>query len=154
MTLELLEGALDDLSAYVQANMAAKVATLNARYGDTLLSNVAAYYDGNLPLSTPETPSIAFHGEGFTAREQHAANVHMSASVNVAIFVGDDNVENRFRKLCRYALGVVELLRTAEGSMSYTVKLRGPVTLTEPLNVQPFLQGIIVPVALERAEDY
>ena len=55
MTLELLEGAVDALSAYIQDNMSAKVAELNARYGDSLLVDPVRYYDGSLPASTPAT---------------------------------------------------------------------------------------------------
>jgi len=154
MTLLLLEGAVDALSAYIQANMEAKVAELNARYGDTLLEDIKTYYDGSLPLSTPEQPSLVFHGEGWEPKEQRLANLYVSNKVTIAVFVGDDNIENRFRKLCRYALGVTELLRTAKDSIAYVVKLRAAVALTDSMSTQPFLQGMTIPVSLEQMEDY
>ena len=38
--------------------------------------------------------------------------------------------------------------------MAYNVKLVGPMALTEPMNTQPFLQGIILPILLEQMETY
>lgn len=154
MTLLLLEGAVDALSAHVQDGMAAKVTELNTRYGDSLLDDIAAYYDGSIPLSAPEVPSVVFHGESWTPKEQRLANLMLSNEISVLVFVGDDNVENRFRKLCRYALGLAELLRTAKDSINYVVKLRGPIALSEPMDTQPYLQAITIPVSLEQAEDY
>ena len=154
MTLLLLEGAGDALSAYIQENMSAKVAELNARYGDSLLVDPKLYYDGSLPMSTPAQPSVAFHGEGWTPVEQRLANVYASQSITVVVFVGDNDVEARFRKLCRYSLGITELLRTAKDSIAYVVKLRGAIALTDPMNTQPFLQAIMIPVSLEQMEEY
>lgn len=154
MTLLLLEGAVDALSAYVQENMEAKVAELNARYGGELLEDIKTYYDGSLPMSTPEQPSIAFHGEGWTPKEQRLASLYLSNEVTIVVFVGDNNIENRFRKLCRYALGLAELLRTAKDSINYVVKIRAAVTLTDSMDTQPFLQAIMMPVSLEQMEDY
>jgi len=154
MTLLLLEGAVDALSAYVQASMAAKVAELNTRYDDALLEDVKTYYDGSIPLSTPEQPSIAFHGESWTPKEQRLAGLYLSNEVTIIVFVGDNDITGRFRKLCRYALGLTELMRTAKDSISYVVKLRAAVTLTDSMDTQPFLQGIMIPVSLEQMEDY
>lgn len=155
MTLELLEGAVDALSAYVQTNMPAKVVELNARYGDEhTLEDIKLYYDFSLPLSTPETPSMAFHAEGLTPGDQRLANIMVSSYITVVIFLADDDPAKRARKLSRYALGVVELLGAAKTALEYIVKLRGPATLTDSMNTQPFLQGIMVPVSLSRAETY
>jgi len=154
MTLALLEGAIDALSAYVQANMAAKVTELNTRYGDSLLVEPVKYYDGSLPASTPSQPSMAFHGEDWMPNEQRLANLYVANDITIVVFVGDNDVEKRFRKLCRYALGLTELLRTAKDSIAYVVKLRAAVTLTDSMDTQPFLQGIMIPVSLEQMEDY
>jgi len=154
MTLLLLEGAVDALSAYVQANMPDKVAELNARYEDSLLVNPVTYYDGSLPQSTPTQPSVAFHGEYWTPVEQRRASIYITNNVTIVVFVGDSDVEQRFRKLCRYALGITELLRTAKDSIDYTVKVGGPVALSDPMNTQPFLQAIMIPVSLEQFEEY
>jgi len=154
MTLLLLEGAVDALSAYIQENMPDKVTELNTRYGDTLLVDPVTYYDGSLPQSTPEQPSVAFHGESWTPIEQRLANIYVANAITIAVFVGDNDVEQRFRKLCRYALGITELLRTAKGSIDYTVKIGGAVVLSDPMNTQPFLQAIMIPVSLEQFEEY
>jgi hypothetical protein len=154
MTIELLEYAVDDLSSYLQAQMAAKVAALNARHGDTLLDDIKTYYIGNMPLSLPEAPAIVLQGESTEPREQRVANLMSTNNITVFVFVGDDNVENRYRKLCRYAVGVVELLRAGEGTMGYVVAIRGAMALTEPMNTQPFLQAITVPISMTQMENY
>lgn len=155
MTIRLIEGAVDDLSAYLQAQMPAKVAALNARYADSVtLADIKAYYLGNLPTSTPESPSIVIHGGGFTPNEQRLASLMLADNITLIVFVGDDNVEDRFRRLARYAVGLVELLRTAKDSISYVVKLAGVAAVTEPMNTQPFLQGMTIPITLEASEDY
>lgn len=154
MTLALLEGAVDALSAYIQTNMTAKVVALNTRYGDDLLNDIAVYIDGSLPFSTPDTPAVVFHGENWMPGDQRLANIFVTNNISIVVFVGDDNIENRFRKLCRYALGITELLRTAKDNISYIVKIRGTVELTDSMSTQPFLQGIIIPVSLEVMEDY
>jgi len=154
MTLLLLEGAVDALSAYIQENMSDKVAELNTRYGDTLLVDPVTYYDGSLPHSTPTQPSVAFHGESWTPVEQRLANIYITNGVTIVVFVGDNDVEQRFRKLCRYALGITELLRTAKDNIDYVVKVSGAIALSDPMNTQPFLQAIMIPVSLEQMEDY
>ena len=154
MTLKLLEGAVDALSAYLQENYAAKVLELNARYGDALVEGPKKWYLGNMPLSTPESPSVVIHGGDWMPKEQRKVNLHVSNGVSLVVFIGDDDVEGRFRKLCRHALGIIEMLQAGEASMAYVVKLVGPMALTEPMNTQPFLQGMILPILLEQMETY
>jgi len=155
MTIELLEAAVDDLQAYLEAQMPAKITALNSRYADDyVLDSIKTYYTGNMPQSTPEAPSIVIAGSGFTPKEQRLASLMLTNSITILVFVGDDNVEARFRRLCRYAVGIVELLRTAKDNINYVVKLGGQAAVTEPMNTQPFLQGIMIPVTLEQAEDY
>lgn len=155
MTLELLEGAVDAVSEYLQANMADKVAALNARYDDhVVLGDIVKYYTGGLPFSTPEVPSLVVHGEGWTPRLQRRVNIEASNEMTIIVFVGADDLDVRFRSLCRYAIGVVELLNTAEPSLGYVVNIRGQVALSDSLDTQPFLQAITIPVSLEKAEVY
>lgn len=155
MTIELLEAAVDALQSHLEDNMAAKVSELNTRYGDDYeLVDIKAWYPGNLPQSTPEAPSVVIHGAGFSPGDQRLANIMITNGITVIVFVGDDNVEARFRKLCRYAVGIVELLGTAKASIGYITKLSGQVAVTDAMDTQPFLQGITIPVSLARAEDY
>lgn len=155
MTIELIEAAVDDLKAYLEAQMPAKITALNTRYGGAItLESIKTYYTGNMPTATPESPSIVVHGGGFTPKEQRLASLMLANNVTIVVFVGDDNVETRFRKLARYTVGIVELLRTAKDSIAYVVKLSGPVDITEPMNTQPFLQGMTIPVTMEVMENY
>ena len=155
MTIKLLEGAVEDLSAYIQANLDAKITTINARYADGLtLLPPDKYYDGSIPLSLPNPVSIVFHGIGWTPTEQRLANVLLLNRVAIVVFVADNDVERRFKKLCRYAVCLTELLQSAKGNLAYVVKLNGAVDLTEPQATGQFLQGIIVPVSLQAMETY
>ncbi len=155
MTIQLIETAVDALKAYLEAQMPAKITALNTRYGGTItLEAIKTYYSGNMPASTPESPSIVVHGGGFVPKEQRLASLMLANNITIIVFVGDDNVENRFRRLARYTVGIVELLRTAKDTIGYVVKLAGPADITEPMNTQPFLQGYTIPVTLEKAEEY
>ncbi len=109
-----------------------------------------------LPASTPEQPAIAIHGNDWTPKmmQMAKAGIIVSNSVSLVVFVGDDNLENRFRKLCRYTLGLVELMNAGQSAMGYVVKLSGPVALSDSMIASPFLQAMTLNVLLEQAESY
>ena len=153
MTLTLLEGAIDALNTYLTANIMAKVADLNSRYSDDM-PDIKIWYLGNTPTAEPEYPTVVIQGIGMLPKAQRALSLQMQNEVNLIVFVGDDDVEVRFRRLCRYALGLIELCNAGEGSMGYHVYFTGAITVTDTMDTQPFLQGIIIPVILEQIEDF
>jgi hypothetical protein len=65
-----------------------------------------------------------------------------------------DDVELRFRRLNRYAIALMELCREGEASLGYAMWLGSQIQVTEPMDTQPYLQGIIIPLTMERQEDY
>ena len=152
MTLALLEAATDAVKNYLAANMTAKVAALNTRYSDTL-ADIKTYYVGELPNRIPESPSVVVRGSGFTPTMQRATNMEMTYAIDVVVFFGSDDTERRFRVLCRYVVGLVELLRQAQ-TAAYHIKLAGPVRMTESMATPDFLQGFIISLAVESAETY
>lgn len=156
MTLKLLENAVDAIDTYLEANMAAKVAALNTRYGDTMLVDIKRWYVGGIPASVPESPSVAIHGSSWTPKVQlmAKAGLQITNDISLVVFVGDDNIEDRFRKLCRYVLGLVELLNAGETSIGYNIRFNGTVALSDSMVASPFLQSMILPVLLEQAENY
>lgn len=155
MTLELLEGAVNALSDYLQTNMAAKVTELNTRYGDDYeLSNIDTWYVGSLPLSVPEYPSVVIQGVNWTPSMQRQANVDGTSRVDLVVFVGDNDLEARFRRLCRYGLALIELCHEDERSIGYIVGVSGAVALTDAIDTPTFLQGIIVPISMGKGETY
>ena len=152
MTLQLLEAAVDAVADYLEANMPAKLLTLNTRYSDTLPS-IVTYYKGELPQRVPESPSIVIRGSGFTPVLQRAVNIELTYNIDVIVFVGSDDAERRFRMLCRYVVGLVELLRQAQ-TAAYRIKIAGPVRMTESMATPDFLQGFIISLDVEAVESY
>jgi len=154
MTLELLEGALDALYQYLSAGMDSKVAALNARYNDTItLESIKKWYPGALPFNYPETPSIAISGVKLSPGSQQSPGLFESNNVfNIVVMVGDAEPEVRFRKLCRYALGIVELLLPDDVVEGYEVFFEGDFSLSDVLSTPDFLQAINIPVRLHAFE--
>ena len=155
MTLALLEAAVDALYSYLNANMADKLDALDTEYGDFTLDDIKAWYKGALPhASLPEYPSICLLGESWEANDQLSTDLEVHNHITVIIFVGDDNEEVRFRKLCRYARAVVELLNSGEASYGYTHFIDGRIELSESIRSEPFLQAVAVPISLQKWEAY
>jgi hypothetical protein len=154
MTLVLLEAAVDALAAYIETNMAAKVAELNTRYTDITLGAGFTYYVGNLPQKAPDLLSVCVMGASMVPGRQFADMIEAQNNINVYLFVGENDVEDRFRRLCRYGIGLLELIHAYEASAEYTVRLGSRVEVTDAMNTQPFLQAVIVPVTMINHETY
>lgn len=155
MTLGLLEAAMDALGGYLETHMANKVTELNARYSDEYaLKNVKAWHYGNLPTAMPESPSVVLHGADWRPGMQKPTNLQAVSLINVLVFVGSDKPEARFRMLCRYALGILELCNAGQSEIGYIFRVAGPVALTESLAPPEFLQAITLPVTIERMETF
>lgn len=154
MSLGLLEAAIDVLESYLNTNMAAKLDELDTEYDDFELDDIAVYYKGAFPTALPQAPSIVLHGEGYEAEEQRGVNMLISSAINIVIFVGDNDEARRFKKLCRYARATIELLQAGEDTYDYEWFLEGSVEPSDSLATPPFLQAIVVPVALKKLETY
>lgn len=152
MTLGLLEAATTAVQSYIEANMPAKVADLNARYSDTLAA-IATYVTGELPSRLPATPAIVVRGSGFTPTIQRAANMEIMYQIDVVLFVSHDDPERRWTMICRYVIGLVELLRLAQ-TAAYRIRLSGAARLTEAIEAPDFVQGFIIPLAVDTAESF
>lgn len=159
MTLALLEAAVDALHTYLKANIEAKVADLNIRYQNTTLpgaqlADIKKWYLGNMTINVPDYPAVIIAGAGWAPKVQRAVSLHVVNDISLIVLVGQDDIEVRFRHLCRYALGLIELCRAGEDSMGYHVNYLGKVTLTDTLETQPFIQGVIIPVTMEQIETF
>lgn len=155
MSLELIEAAVDAVDTYLEANISAKVAELNARYDDdyTLVDPVH-WYVGGYPMAVPEPPSVALVAIGWTPEGQRRDNIEGSTRMDIVTFVGGDELEARYRRLCRYALGIMELLKAGGRSTGYAVTIDGPVELSDVMDTPSFLQAITVPVLAGKVEEY
>jgi len=154
MTLKLLEEAIDALADYIKDNLEAKITALNTEYDDSLLTIPKAYYLGNVPDEIPEYPSICLQGDGFTLESQTAYTLENDYTVNIFVYVGDQDAETRFRKLCRYARAIVELLNSGEATYGYTHFINDKISISDTLSSPYYLQAVMIPVALKKAEDY
>ncbi len=155
MTLGLTEAAVVALDTYLEAQMAAKVTALNTRYGDAYtLENVKTWYPGYFPLSMPESPSVILHALNWSTRMQKVTDLLGGVRIDIYPFYGTDKLDVRFRKLCRYALGIIELCNTGQEAMGYSFRLAGPVALTESMAPPDFLQGVQIPILLEKMESF
>jgi hypothetical protein len=153
-TAPLLEGAIDALDAYVEANMAAKITAINAQYGDSLLETPKGYYLGNVPQELPESPSICFQGEDWNPEMQNLYRLQVSNDINIFVYVGDTDPTQRFRKLSRWAQALAEMLNEGEASYGFTHSYRGRVALSDTLRSPSFLQAVMMPVSLKKTESY
>lgn len=155
MSLKLLEGAISALKDYLADNIAAKLDSLDTEYDDSItLDDIAAWYKGNLPQAMPAYPSVCLHGEGWMAEEQRNVNLLVGNFINIIIFVGDPDGQVRFKRLCRYARAVVELLQEGEVTYGYDHFLEARVEVSDSLAAPPNLQAIVVPVVLRKLESY
>ena len=154
MSLELLEAAVDALASYFKDNMTSKLATLDAEYSDFTLDQMKNWYIGQFPKALPEYPCCVILGEAWSPEEQRGVNLHVANVITIVIFVGDDNEELRFRKLCRYARATVELLQEGEGTYGYEHLLEDAIKLSDIIAAEPFIQAVGIPITLHKLEAY
>lgn len=154
MSLELLEAAIDALQSYLEDNIAAKLDVLDAEYSDFALDDIAFWYKGNMPQAMPKFPSICLHGDGWEPTEQRHVNLLVTNSVDLIVFVGDPDDQRRFKKLCRYARALIELLQEGEATYGYEHFLESRIEISDSLAAPPHLQAVVVPVKLVKLETY
>lgn len=154
MSLGLLEAAINALESYLSGNMAAKLDGLDAEYGDLTLDDISVWYKGALPQAMPSHPSVCLHGEAWDPEEQRHVNLLVANLINIIVFVGDPQEDIRFKKLCRYARAIVELLQEGEDTYGYEWFLEGRIEPSDSLATPPFLQAIVIPVSLKKLESY
>jgi len=150
MTLSLLEGAVVALSAYVQANIVAKLAALNLEYADAaVLTDIKKWYEGNIPSAIPEFNSICFRGVSWAPEQRMPKGRLMVRNyIDFVVYVGDDNDQRRFKLLCRYMRALTEIMFGGESSFTYETRLEGKAEPTNTMSAEPFLQAMVMPISL------
>lgn len=152
MTITLLEPVVDTILDYLVTNMPAKVTSLNSRYADTL-PNIAGVYRGELPQRMPVSPSICVRGSGFRPKAQRAANLELQYAIDVIVFVCNDDPERRYEMICRYVVGVLELVNAVQ-TVSLRIRLSGSSRFTDTSESPDFLQGFIISLVADVTESY
>jgi len=154
MSLTLIEGAVTALKTYLQANLNAKLATLDTEYKDFSLEQIKHWYTGTMPRQVPETPCVVLFGEEWEAMTQRGVNLDVKNYLSIVIFVSDDDEETRWLRLNRYARAIVELLQAGESSYGYEHFLEGNIALSDIIKTPEVLQAISVPISLIKQEAY
>jgi len=117
--LELIEGAVDAVKSYLEANMSTKITALNTEYRDFELANIKQYYIAEL-AAIPELPAMLVLG-GYTLPEREAANyIRAKHYLKVVALASDQDAQQLRRRLYRYVRAIVELLREARSSAGWS----------------------------------
>jgi hypothetical protein len=145
MSWLMAEALVDELITYFQANMAAKVAALNAEYADTItLSDPVEWMIGERDLaSVPAYPTgyvLATRVSGQPWNLQGSGSGQLTQMLDVTIGVIDkgDNPNTLRRAAMRYARAVLELLVEGQFDASlgqYTLAVNGPLVVEYSGNV-------------------
>jgi hypothetical protein len=157
MALELIEAAVDALDTYLETNLPAKITVLNARYADTvILDDIAEWFIGAMPPNAPKFPALIIVAQN-TEPKRIAINsptLTIDNDIEIIVVVGSEKIEERFRRLARYAVGIVELLQSGQAAYGYRYSLTGAIALSDVMSTPPFLQGISIPIRLSRTESF
>ena len=129
----LSEGVVDDVIAYLEANMEAKLDAIDAEKDDWKLADVQAWYRS-------EQREI----DRFPAAEEHSASLTVAYEVLVGVIHMEQNSARLVQALQRYQRAVLELIKAGEAAGSI-----GDMVLLQELNESP----IFSPTESEYAAD-
>ena len=148
MGLLLLEGAIKAIDSYLEANIATYLNTLDSEYADFVLDDIKTWYLGNIPSGIPEYPSVCFQGVSEEPGVHVKSRIYPKMYVNVIVFVGDNDDQLRFKKLCRYIRAITSLLFNGEASHGYKITIEAPAVPSDTLGTTPFIQAMTLPISL------
>lgn len=155
MTLSLLEGAIVALHAYLAANIATKLDEIDARFGDGIvLDDIKSWYLGNIPTAVPEYPSIWLDGVRFTPkRNLEKGKIDVDYRIDIFILIGCTDEQERFKRLDRYAMAIMELMES--NTLTYRYQWMGDVVKSSEYGINgEWLQGYKLPLQLSRKESF
>lgn len=119
MTLTLMEGSVNAVKDYLNANMAAKLDELDAEYGDGIeLEDIAAYYLAETQ-AVPSMPAIYVLGDRTEIDVDGPTHVKGSHYMTVAVLVTDSDNETLRKKLYRHVRAIIELMRAARDDATF-----------------------------------
>ncbi len=120
MSLSLIEGAVNAVKTYLSTNMAAKLNTLDAEYGDFTLDDISQWYVAEL-TAIPAYPVALILGDATAMLSEGEGWLRSSHIVTIVCLATDQDAEQLRRRLYRYIRAVVELLKEGRASLGYTV---------------------------------
>lgn len=155
MTFSLMEGAINALYAYLSANIATELDVVDAQFGDSVvLEDIKTWYLGNIPKAVPNYPSIFFNSLPFTPkRNLEKGKVDVEYNIDIVILVGWPDEQERFRRLDRYAMAIMQLME--KNTLTYSYKWRGEIKKSDEFESNGiWLQAYQMPLQLSRTEKY
>ena len=120
--MKLIEGVIDTVMEYLQDNIAAKIAIVDAEYADFPLEEIKAWYMAEVK-EVPEYPSIFVLGERSEVREEGDNYVRALHLVTILVIAIDQDTEQLRRKLYRYTRVISDLLRDSRASTDYVTTI-------------------------------
>ena len=123
MALTLIEGVVNAVNTYIQANMPAKLDTLDAEYGDFTLDNIKTYYIAEVK-AIPGYPSIFLLGDNVEVLGEGGNWLKSGNNLDIIVFVGDQDTTILRRKIYRYIRALIELLITSRTSQGWVVNFK------------------------------
>lgn len=152
-TLTLIEGTVAALQAYLEANIAAKIETINTRYGDDVtLDDIKAWYSGNLPSAIPEYPSVALVGMSCSPPiVTHDDALKVDSAITLVVFDAHADDQERFKRLARYMVALIELI-LEDTTAGYVTHLDSPYEFSSFVTNGQFIQAVSLPIRVERYE--
>jgi len=124
MALTLIEGVVDALKTYLEANMAAKLDVLDTEYGDGItLADIQKYYIAEVQ-AIPEYPSIFILGDNVEVLGEGGSWMKSGNNLDLIVFVGDQDTTILRRRIYRYIRALIELLITARTSQGWVVNFK------------------------------
>jgi hypothetical protein len=107
--MDLIEKVIDDLNTYLQANLPAKLATVQADYTDGItLPDIVVYHIAEQP-EYQQFPVLLMLGDDTDNDEQSAAWFKARHNITIVCMTSDQNTTTLKRKLYRYVRAITEL---------------------------------------------
>jgi len=153
MTLKLIEDAVTLVADYLEAGIEAKIAEVNLRYADdVVLEDIKTWYRGNLPSAFPEFPCAAV--VGLTCAPPyvtHGATILVSSNLALVVFDAWADDQERFKRLSRYMLAIIELL-LADTTTGYVTYMESAYAFDSFVEKGQFIQAVSLPLKVEKYE--
>jgi len=149
----LMEKVIDDLKTYIEANLPAKLTTVQADYSDGITLDSIAAYQVAEQSEYQQYPVILMLGDDTDNEEQSTTWFKANHNITIVCMASDQNTTTLKRKLYRYVRAITELcmgLRSAWGQR---------VTINR-LNYSPiygkdgiFLSDASITISVPKVED-
>lgn len=135
MVLTLTEAAVDAVKAYLDANLSAKLDTLDAEYNDGIvLADIAGTYVAEQSLeSVPRFPALFILGDGMDVQRWTPDYTEAAHRLLIGVIVLDQDVENLRRRMYRYMRAVWELLTEARAAAAFMYAIGSPSVSYSPV---------------------